>query len=262
MRIASWNVNSIKMRLPILCDWLKSQSPDVLLLQELKCETDAFPLMEIQSCGYHALVKGQKAYNGVAILTKEKTYLRTDVLDGDDTDIQSRYIEADYNGFIIASIYLPNGNPLVAKDGGTEKFSYKLGFMKRLLNRAKHLYAHEKPVVLGGDYNVIPTDADSRNPQNWTQDALTQPQSRTLFNALLYHGFSDAFRSLHKNEAHAYTYWDYQNGAWPKDDGIRIDHLLTSPEATDKLQKCWIDRAPRGLEKASDHTPIIAEFQL
>ncbi|MBY0429216.1 MAG: exodeoxyribonuclease III [Alphaproteobacteria bacterium] len=256
MKIASWNVNSIKMRLPIVCDWLKAHSPDVLLLQELKCETDAFPLMEIQSLGYHALVKGQKAYNGVAIITKEKAYLRTDVLDGDDTDIQSRYIEADYNGYIVASIYLPNGNPL-----GTEKLTYKIGFMKRLLTHAKHLYALEKPVVLGGDYNVIPTDADARHPENWKQDALAQPQSRTQFNTLLHHGYSDAFRALHPNAADAYTFWDYQNGAWPKDDGIRIDHLLTSPEATDKLQKCWIDKGPRGLEKASDHTPIIGEFQ-
>ena len=245
------------MRLPIVCDWLKSQSPDVLLLQELKCETDAFPLMEIQSLGYHALVKGQKAYNGVAIITKEKAYLRTDVLDGDDADVQSRYIEADYNGYIVASIYLPNGNPL-----GTEKFPYKLGFMKRLLARAKQLHALEKPVVLGGDYNVIPTDTDARHPENWKNDALAQPQSRTLFNALLHHGYTEAFRAQHPNEINAYTFWDYQNGAWPKDDGIRIDHILTSPEATDKLQKCWIDKAPRGLEKASDHTPIIAEFLL
>lgn len=257
MKIASWNVNSIKMRLPIVCDWLKSQAPDVLLLQELKCESDSFPLMEIQSLGYHALVKGQKAYNGVAIITKEKAYLRTDILDGDEADVQARYIEADVNGFIVASIYLPNGNPL-----GTEKFPYKLGFMKRLYERAKQLYALEKPVVLGGDYNVIPTDADARHPQNWKNDALAQPQSRAGFNAMLHHGYTDAFRALHTNEANAFTFWDYQNGAWPKDDGIRIDHLLTSPEATDKLKKCWIDKAPRGLEKASDHTPIIAEFAI
>ncbi len=256
MRIASWNVNSIKMRLPIVCDWLKSQSPDVLLLQELKCETDAFPLMEIQSLGYHALVKGQKAYNGVAILSKEKAYLRTDVLDGDEADVQARYIEADYNGFIVASIYLPNGNPL-----GTEKFTYKLGFMQRLRARAKLLYALEKPTVLAGDYNVIPTDVDARHPENWKADALAQPQSRTQFNTLLHHGYTDAFRALRANEIDAYTYWDYQNGAWPKDDGIRIDHILTSPEATDALQNCWIDKAPRGLEKASDHTPIIGDFR-
>ena len=257
MKLASWNVNSIKMRLPIVCDWLKSQSPDVLLLQELKCETDAFPLLEIQSLGYHALVKGQKAYNGVAIISKEKAYLRTDTLDGDEADVQARYIEADYNGLIVASIYLPNGNPL-----GTEKFTYKLGFMQRLLSRAKLLYALEKPTVLAGDYNVIPTDTDARSPENWKADALAQPQSRAQLNALLHHGYSDAFRAFHANETHAYTYWDYQNGAWPKDDGIRIDHILTSPEATDALKNCWIDRNPRSLEKASDHTPIIADFNV
>lgn len=245
------------MRLPIVYDWLKSQAPDVLLLQELKCETDAFPLMEIQSLGYHALVKGQKAYNGVAIITKEKAYLRTDVLDGDEADVQSRYIEADYNGYIVASIYLPNGNPI-----NTEKFPYKIGFMKRLHARAKQLYALEKPVVLAGDYNVIPVDVDARHPENWRGDALAQPQSRTQFKTMLHHGYTDAFRALYPNEAHAYTYWDYQNGAWPKDDGIRIDHILTSPEATDALTNCWIDKGPRGLDKASDHTPIIADFKV
>ncbi len=255
MRIASWNVNSIKMRLPIVCDWLKSQSPDVLLLQELKCDTDAFPLMEIQSCGYNALVKGQKAYNGVAILSKEKAVLRTNTLDGDDADTHARYIEADVGGWIISSIYLPNGNPL-----GTEKFPYKLRFMERLTAQAKKLFKEERPVVLGGDYNVIPEDRDARHPENWRNDALAQPQSRAHFNAMLRLGYADAFRTLHPDENDAYTFWDYQAGAWPRDDGIRIDHLLTSPEASDKLLKCWIDKHPRGLEKASDHTPIIADF--
>ncbi len=259
MRIASWNVNSIKMRLPIVCDWLKSQSPDVLFLQELKCETDAFPLMEIQGCGYHALVKGQKAYNGVAILTKEPAVLRSEALpninDSDEADTHARYIEAEVKGWIVASIYLPNGNPL-----GTEKFPYKLRFMERLAAQAKKLYKEERPVVLGGDYNVIPVDADARHPENWRNDALAQPQSRAHFNALLNMGYADAFRTLHPDEKGAYTFWDYQAGAWPRDDGIRIDHLLTSPEASDKLLKCWIDKHPRGLEKASDHTPIIADF--
>lgn len=255
MRIASWNVNSIKMRLPIVCDWLKSQSPDVVLLQELKCDTDAFPLMEIQSCGYNALVKGQKAYNGVAILSKEKAVLRTHSLDGDDADTQARYIEADVGGWIIASIYLPNGNPL-----GTEKFAYKLRFMERLTAQAKKLFKEERPVVLGGDYNVIPEDHDARHPENWRNDALAQPQSRAHFKTMLRLGYADAFRTLHPHVKDAYTFWDYQAGAWPRDDGIRIDHLLTSPEASDKLLKCWIDKHPRGLEKASDHTPIVADF--
>lgn len=248
------------MRLPIVCDWLKSAAPDVLLLQELKCETDAFPLMEIQSLGYHALVKGQKAYNGVALLSKEKAYLRTDALPGDDSDVQARYLEADVDGWIIASIYLPNGNPLTAQDGSTEKFDYKLGFMQRLCVHAQTLYTLEQPVVLGGDYNVIPHDRDARSPENWKHDALAHLQSRAHFNTLLHHGYTDVFRAVKPDDTHAYTFWDYQNGAWPRDDGIRIDHLLTSPEATDKLQTCWIDKGPRGLEKASDHTPIIADF--
>ncbi len=243
--------------MPIVCDWLKSQSPDVLLLQALKCETHEFPMLEIQSLGYHALVKGQKAYNGVAIVTKEKATLRANGLDGNTSDVHARYIEAEIHGWIVASIYLPNGNPL-----GTDKFDAKLGFMRRLFARAKKLHALEKPVVLGGDYNVIPTDADARYPEHWKHDALTHPQSRGQFNALLHLGYTDAFRSTHMNETSSYTFWDYQNGAWPHDDGIRIDHLLTSPEATDTLQRCWIDKTPRSLEKASDHTPIIAEWPI
>ncbi|NDE91405.1 MAG: exodeoxyribonuclease III [Alphaproteobacteria bacterium] len=257
MIIASWNVNSIKMRLPIVSEWLKKEAPDVVLLQELKCETAAFPFMEIESLGYHVLVKGQKAYNGVAILSREKATLRTDILDGDDSDVQARYIEAEIKDVIISTIYLPNGNPL-----DTEKFPYKLGFMKRLQQRAKQLLHEQRPVILGGDYNVIPADADARNPEEWRNDALAQPESRAHFRSILHQGYSEAFRTLHPNETGAYTFWDYQAGSWPRDNGIRIDHLLTSPEATDHLTRCWIDKAPRGLEKASDHTPIMAEFSL
>lgn len=256
MKIASWNVNSIKMRLPIVSEWLTANAPDILLLQELKCETDAFPLMEIQSLGYHALVKGQKAYNGVAILTREKAVLRSDVLDGYAGDAQARYIEADYKGWIIASLYLPNGNPL-----GTDKFTYKLGWMQRLLAHARTLIKLERPVLLGGDYNIIPANEDVLHPENWTGDALFQPQSKMAFRQLLHSGYTDVFRALHPAQKHAYTFWDYQNGAWQKDDGIRIDHLLASPEAVDRLTAAWIDKAPRAMEKASDHTPILAEFR-
>lgn len=255
MKIASWNVNSIKTRLPIVMDWLKAHAPDALLLQELKCETDAFPLMEIQSLGYHALIKGQKAYNGVAILTREKATPCCDALAGDASDVQARYIEAEYKGWIISNLYLPNGNPVE-----TKKFTYKLGWMDRFYAHAKTLLQLEKPVLLGGDYNVIPSSLDARHPEDWAGDALFHPQSKARFNKLLHMGYSDVFRALHPSEAHAYTFWDYQYGAWPRDNGIRIDHLLASPEAADKLKSCWIDKAPRALEKASDHTPIIAEF--
>lgn len=255
LRIASWNVNSIKMRLPLVMDWLKANAPDVLLLQELKCEEPAFPFLELQSFGYHALVKGQKSYNGVALLSRGKAALRHNALPGDMADTQARYLEAEVGGFIIASLYLPNGNPV-----GTEKFSYKLTFMQRLHAHMAALLKTGKPVVIGGDYNVIPDIEDAAHPENWRGDALFQPPSRAAFRALLHQGYVDAFRALHPQEKHAFTFWDYQASAWPRDDGIRIDHLLLSPEAADRLQKCAIDRTPRGLEKASDHTPIAADF--
>jgi len=256
MLIASWNVNSIKVRLPHLLQFLQTHQPDTVVLQELKCETAAFPFMEIESAGYHALVKGQKAYNGVAIISKKKAELRTDILPGNDDDPQARYIEASIDDVIIASIYLPNGNPL-----GTEKFDYKLAWMQRLNDHAKTLFAMEKPVILAGDYNVIPTPLDARHPENWINDALYQPQSKSMLRALINQGYSDAFRTLHPHQAHAYTFYDYQQGAFERDDGIRIDHLLCSPEMTDHLQRCWIDKAMRGQERASDHVPILAEFK-
>jgi exodeoxyribonuclease-3 len=252
MIIATWNVNSIRVRLPILLDWLKRVSPDVVLLQELKCENSAFPALEIESLGYHALIKGQKAYNGVAILSKERPVLLRDILPGETGDAQARYIEAEIGGVTIASIYLPNGNPL-----GTEKFSYKLGWMDKLYSHAQGLLAQEKPVVLAGDFNVIPEPQDARHPEKWTGDALFQPESRASFRRFTHMGYTEAFRSLHPDTKDAYTFWDYQAGAWDRDDGIRIDHFLLSPEATDRLQECTIDRDMRGLEKASDHVPVL-----
>lgn len=254
MIIASWNVNSVRVRMPILLDWLKTVAPDVVLLQELKCEADAFPLMEIQGAGYHALVSGQKTYNGVAILSKEKANVRQSRLPGDESDAQARYIEAEVNGVIVASIYAPNGNPM-----GTEKFNYKLGWLARLQTHANGLLKLEKPVVLGGDYNIIPAALDARHPEKWTGDALFQPESRAAYQQLQNGGLYDAFRAMHPHEQ-GFTYWDYQNGAWLRDDGIRIDHLLCSPEAMDRATRCWIDKAPRAFEKASDHTPILVEI--
>jgi exodeoxyribonuclease-3 len=281
--IASWNVNSVKMRLPLLLEWLKATNPDVVLLQELKCEADAFPYFEIESAGYNALVAGQKTYNGVAILTKEKANLRCAELPDHESDNQARYIEADYKGWILASIYLPNGNPvrpdrdpdrdkvgdilsptghvnLSGKQNYTEKFAYKREWMKQLHGQARKLFATEKPVVLGGDYNVIPENMDARHPENWKGDALFQPESRAAFRGFLNIGYVDVFRSLHPRDEYAYTFWDYQNNAWARDDGIRIDHLLASPEASDKLKKVWIDKSLRTRDKPSDHTPIVAEF--
>src|ERR1043166_9045305 len=203
MKIATWNVNSIKSRLPLLLDWLKREAPDVLLLQEIKCENDAFPALEIQSAGYHFLVKGQKAYHGVAMLSKKPASLRYDALPGDEANAQARYIEAEFDGCIVASIYLPNGNPV-----GTDKFSYKLDWMERLAKHMAGLLKEEKPVVLGGDYNVIPENIDARTPERWKNDALFQPQSRAHFRALLNMGYYDAFRLKHGNVPHAYTFWD------------------------------------------------------
>lgn len=255
VRLATWNVNSIKARLPNVLDWLADASPDVVLLQEIKCQDDGFPLLEIQAAGYHAEVHGQKSYNGVAILSKHPM---TDVVRGlpePDGDDQSRYIEATIGGLRVASLYLPNGNPAPG-----EKFDYKLRWMRRLIRHAKTLLESGRPFVLGGDYNVCPTDDDVYDPANWQADALCRPESRALFRELCHLGLTEAFRALHP-EPGRYTFWDYQAGAWPRDNGLRIDHLLLSPQAADHLQACDIDKGPRGREKASDHTPIWVELE-
>ncbi|HEU0117669.1 MAG TPA: exodeoxyribonuclease III [Alphaproteobacteria bacterium] len=256
MRIATWNVNSVKARLPNVLEWLKEAKPDVVLLQEIKCETQNFPALEFESAGYKSKALGQKSYNGVAILSRHEI---TDVVEhlpeaGDD--VQSRYIEATVKGVRVASIYLPNGNPT-----DTEKFPYKLAWLKRLQKHAAKLLQEEKPVVLGGDYNVIPEDIDVYAPERWVGDALFRPESRAAFRQLQQMGYTEAFRSLHPQKEHAYTFWDYQAGAWQNDNGIRIDHFLLSPEAADRMTNCFIDRTPRGKEKASDHTPVLLELK-
>lgn len=260
VKIASWNVNSIKARLPNVLDWLKEASPDILLLQELKCVEENFPALEIGDLGYNAAVSGQKTYNGVAILSKTPLEVEQRALPGDESDEQARYIEAvtqtDAGPLRVASIYLPNGNPV-----DSDKLPYKLAWMARLEAHASALLALEEASVLGGDYNVIPSDEDCYDAVAWEGDALYRPESRTAFRALLYRGYTDAFRALH-NEPGAYTFWDYQRGAWQKDNGIRIDHLLLSPQAADLLADAGIDRKPRGKEKASDHTPIWCSLTL
>jgi exodeoxyribonuclease-3 len=254
VRIASWNVNSIKARLPNVLDWLGQASPDVVLLQEIKCQDENFPFLEIEAAGYKAAVHGQKSYNGVAILSKHPIANVVRGLPEANGDEQARYIEADVAGLRVASIYLPNGNPAPG-----EKYDYKLAWMRRLITHAKALLATEQPFVLAGDYNVCPTDDDVYDPANWSMDALCRPESRGLFRELCHLGLTEAFRSLHP-EPHRYTFWDYQAGAWPRDNGLRIDHVLLSPQAADRLVACDIDKGPRGREKASDHTPIWVEL--
>ncbi len=253
--IATWNVNSIKARLPNVLDWLKSARPDVALLQELKCIDENFPRLEIEDLGYNVAVHGQKSYNGVAILSRMPLEDVLVGLPGDGKDEQARYLEATVNGFRVASIYLPNGNPI-----GTGKFDYKLAWMDRLIRHAEKLLASEQPVVLGGDYNVIPQDEDVWDPRAFAKDALAQPESRSRFRTLLNLGFTEALRALH-SEPHLYTFWDYQGGGWQNDHGLRIDHFLLSPQAADRLEACDIDREPRGKPKASDHTPVVCRLR-
>ena len=260
MRIATWNVNSIRQRLPHLTRWLEESKPDIVCLQELKCQEDTFPKLEIEALGYNCAMLGQKTFNGVAILSRLPLEDVRRGLPGDDSDEQARYIEAVVStptGVVrIASIYLPNGNPV-----GTEKFPYKLAFMDRLIRHARELLALEEPLVLAGDYNIIPTDLDAKQPELWTQDALAQPESRARFQTLKNLGFIDAIRSC-APDMPLYTFWDYQAGAWQKNNGIRIDHLLLSPEAAAKLEKAGIDKEVRSWEKPSDHVPAWVELSL
>lgn len=249
MKIATFNVNSVRARLPNLEAWLAAAQPDVVCLQEIKCESELFPPI----AGYHALVHGQKSYNGVAILSKQPAELVSNSLNTDDP--QARYMEARLNGITIINIYAPNGNPL-----GTEKFPYKLDWLARLTTRAKALLATEEPFLITGDYNIIPEEQDCYSPAAWTGDALFQPESRAAYRRLKNLGLYDAFRALHPN-MQEYTFWDYQAGAWQRNNGIRIDHALLSPKLADRLVSCSIDKAPRGEDKASDHTPLIVEIK-
>ncbi len=252
MKIASWNINSIKARLEHVKNWLQSAQPDVLLLQELKGLD--FPALEFEALGYKSAAVPQKAYNGVALLSRHDFTVERTALPGDDGDEQARYIEATVNGMRIIGIYAPNGNPV-----DTEKFTYKLDWLERLKHHLKELRQAEVPFCIGGDFNIIPEDKDCYSPAAWENDALFRIESRRKYRALLNLGLTDAFR-VHNHEDGKYTFWDYQGGAWPANKGIRIDHFLLSPALADKMRDCTIDSAPRGLEKASDHTPIIVEI--
>lgn len=255
MKIATYNVNGINARLPRLLEWLDEQKPDVVCLQELKADDDKIPKAKIEEAGYGAVWHGQKGFNGVAILARDAEPKEHQVrLPGDDEDEQSRYIEAEIGDVIVASIYLPNGNPVPGP-----KFDYKLGWIDRLHARADYLLGLEKPVVLAGDYNVIPTDEDVYSVKAMQDDALMQPESRAALRRLLYQGWTDAIRARIPNGP-VWTFWDYQRGAWQRDAGFRIDHLLLSPVAADRLRAAGVDKEYRGREKASDHTPVWIEL--
>jgi len=259
VKIASWNVNSVKVRLPHLLAFLEDAKPDVVCLQETKCLVDDFPVLEIAGLGYRVEAIGQRAYNGVALVSREPARVVVRGLPGNAGDDQARYIEASFGGsdgteVRVASIYVPNGNPT-----GTDKFTYKLGWMEALVAHAQDLLRREIPFVLAGDYNVCPTDDDVYDPIAWRDDALCRPETRSRFRSLVNLGLFDAYRVFHK-EPHKYTFWDYQAGRWNRDEGLRIDHLLLSPHAVDRAAQCEIDKKPRAKERASDHTPIWCEL--
>lgn len=260
MKIVTWNINGVKARLEGLSTYLREASPDVLCLQEIKNIDDGFPVSVFEDAGYQIETHGQKGFNGVAIASKFPLEDVSRRLPGDDADEQSRYIEATISlpgGAVrIASLYLPNGNPI-----GTGKFTYKLAWMARLTSRAKVLLDDEMPVVLAGDFNVIPEPADAKRPAAWTGDALFQPESRAAFRQIIGLGYTDAVRACEPGPG-VYSFWDYQAGAWNKDDGIRIDHLLLSPQAADRLSSAGVDRQTRGWDKPSDHAPAWIELDL
>lgn len=250
MKIATFNINNINRRLPNLLGWLKQAKPDVVCLQELKAQDKEFPERELQRAGYQAVWTGQRTWNGVAILSKNVAPVLTrKELPGDPGDEQSRYIEAAVDGVLIASIYLPNGNPQPGP-----KFEYKLAWFERLIAHAKELEAADVPVVLAGDYNVVPTAFDIYPTRSWGDDALLQPESRSAFQRLLDQGWTDAIRALHPDEP-MYTFWDYKRGRWGRDAGLRLDHLLLSPRIAPRLRDAGVDRTVRGEESASDHAP-------
>lgn len=257
MHIATWNVNSVRQRIEHLLRYLKDVAPDVLCLQEIKCVDEAFPRTEVEAAGYNVAVHGQKTFNGVAILSKRPIEV-TRGLPGDAGDGQARYIEATVpatGGVLrVASIYLPNGNPPLS-----EKYSYKLAWMDRLISHARNLLKLEEPTVLAGDFNVIPERRDAQDPDAWVGDALFLPATRERFRELLSLGLTDALRAT-TDSAGLYTFWDYQAGAWQRNNGIRIDHLLLSPLAADRLRSVNVDQYMRALEKPSDHVPIRIEL--
>lgn len=254
MRIASWNVNSFKARQDHVQNWLATTQPDIVCLQELK--SAEFPYDVVEGWGYQTLAVCQKAYNGVALLSRQKLQLVANALPGADDPNNARFLDADAGAFRVIGCYMPNGNPI-----DTEKFPYKLRWLTALHAYCVKLREARIPFVLLGDFNIIPEPLDAYDPSAWVNDALYQPESRALYRAFIGMGLADAYRAIH-GLTQDFTFWDYQAGCWPRNAGIRIDHILTSPTMTDALVDCSIDRGPRGLEKPSDHTPIMAQFSL
>jgi exodeoxyribonuclease-3 len=258
MIITTWNINGVKARLESTLAYLRQHAPDVVCLQEIKTVDDGFPTAAFEDLGYNVATHGQKGFNGVAILSKHPLEDVTRGLPGDDQDLQSRWIEAlvplGTRMLRVACLYLPNGNPT-----GTEKFAYKLAWMKRITAHASRLLEDETPLVLAGDFNVIPEPMDAKRPEAWVNDALFQPESRAAWRTLLNLGFTDATRACHPGPG-VYTFWDYQAGAFQKDDGIRIDHMLLSSQAADLMTSSGIDRATRAAERPSDHVPVWVKF--
>ncbi len=253
MKIATFNINGIKARINALPDWLDEAEADVVLLQEIKSVDDAFPREIFEDRGYSVETHGQKGFNGVAILSKLPLEDVTRGLPGDDSDEQARWIEATVIGetaIRVCGLYLPNGNPAPGP-----KYDYKLAWMERMQARAQELLELEEPFLMAGDYNVIPQDEDAKRPEAWQKDALALPETRAAFRRLMNLGFTEAFRARTSGPGH-YSFWDYQAGAWNRDDGIRIDHFLLSPACADLLEDCQIDREIRAREKPSDHVPV------
>lgn len=259
MKIATFNINGIKARINALPEWLDEAEADVVLLQEIKSVDEGFPREIFEDRGYIVETHGQKGFNGVAILSKLPLEDVTRGLPGDDADEQARWIEAtvmgDDTAVRVCNLYLPNGNPVPGP-----KYDYKLAWMERLQTRATELLALEEPFLMAGDYNIIPQDEDAKRPEAWQEDALARPESRAAFRRLLNLGFTEAFRARTHGPGH-YSFWDYQAGAWNRDDGIRIDHFLLSPECADLLEDCQIDREVRGREKPSDHVPVWVQLR-
>ncbi len=260
MKIATWNVNSVRKRTGNLVSWLERTTPDIVVLQELKAQEPQFPKAEVEAAGYRVEIVGQKGFNGVALLSRHPVEITARSLPDPAEDEPARYIEGRVDTpkgpLTVGGLYLPNGNPI-----GTEKFAYKIAWMDRLTQRAKALLAREEMFVLAGDYNVCPTDVDVFNPVAFAGDALCQPQSRAALRTLLNLGLTDAIRAFNI-DGPQYTYWDYQAGAWPKDNGLRIDHMLLSPQATDRLTAVGIDKAERGKAEPSDHVPVWCELDV
>jgi exodeoxyribonuclease-3 len=255
MKIATFNVNGVNGRLPVLLRWLEQAKPDIVCLQELKAPEEKFPAQAIEAAGYGAIWHGQKSWNGVAILARDAVPFETRRgLPGDPDDSHSRYIEAAVHGLLVGCLYLPNGNPAPGP-----KFDYKLRWFSRLRKHAAKLLALKKPVILAGDYNVMPTDLDVYKPERWLDDALFRPEVRSAFHELVKQGWTDAVRHLHPGET-IYTFWDYFRNAYARNAGLRIDHLLLSPSLKRKLRSAGVDRDVRGWEKASDHAPTWIEI--